>query len=219
VHNCYHAHYKSLTAMKTLFLIIILSIGKTVYLFAQQDSLKMPLIDSTHQKPIAYSMTQDTVKEAITHSDWHGEFTIATGFYRSYGLDEARGQILPYSLNGKLTLVTNNGWTLPITMICNSQHNRFIQPYNQIGATPTYKKWLILHGGYRNVHFSPLTLAGHTFLGGGIELNPGKFRFGAIYGKFNRAIESNYITPDIIPVFERTGFSVKLGVGSQISSR
>jgi hypothetical protein len=52
-------------------------------------------------------------------------------------------------------------------------------------------------------------------LGGGIELNPGVLRIGAVYGKLNRAIESNYVNPDQVASFERTGYSLKVGLGNQ----
>jgi len=76
----------------------------------------------------------------------------------------------------------------------------------------TYK-WATVHAGYRNVNFSPFTLAGHTFLGGGVELNPGKLRLGAVYGRFNKAISSTLAEPDILPSYKRTGYAVKVGYG------
>jgi len=100
-------------------------------------------------------------------------------------------------------------------LVWSSQNNRYRQPYNQVGVSPRYKTWLTLHGGYRNVVFSPLTLAGHTFLGAGAELNPGLLRVGMIVGKFNRAINANYADPDRVATFGRSGYSAKVGVGNQ----
>ena len=157
----------------------------------------------------------DSVKIVVPKLTVSGNLNISTGYYKMNGLDTPRGQFNPWGINGKLNFKTSNGWFVPVTMIYSSQNNRFRQPYNQVGASPLYKNWLVLHGGYRNVYFSPFTLAGHTFLGTGIEVNPKKFRFGFIYGKFNRAIEENFAEPDRIPFFKRTGFASRIGVGTK----
>lgn len=89
------------------------------------------------------------------------------------------------------------------------------QSFSQIGISPRWK-WITLHGGYRNVTFSNFTLAGHTFLGGGIELIPGKFRFGFVCGRFDRKTTgSNASTTDKLSHFARRGFAVKLGIGTE----
>lgn len=71
----------------------------------------------------------------------------------------------------------------------------------------------LMHAGYRNVTFSPYTLADHTFLGGGVELNPGLLTSGAVYGRFNRAMSSSIADPNIIPSFKSTGYAFKVGYG------
>ncbi|WP_435357285.1 hypothetical protein [Emticicia sp. SJ17W-69] len=184
--------------MKTIILTIIF-ISIYTQIFAN---------DSTKTKV-------DSVKIVVPKLTVSGNLSISTGYYKMNGLDAPRGQFNPWGINGKINFKTSNGWFVPVTMIYSSQNNRFRQPYNQVGASPLYKNWLVLHGGYRNVYFSPFTLAGHTFLGTGIELNPKKFRFGFIYGKFNRAIENNFAEPDRIPFFKRTGFASRIGVGTK----
>ena len=72
-----------------------------------------------------------------------------------------------------------------LTWYNHSKKGSFYQPFNQFGISPTYK-WLKVHLGYRNLTFSEFTLSGYTFLGAGVEATPGKFRFGAVYGKFNQ---------------------------------
>jgi hypothetical protein len=79
-----------------------------------------------------------------------------------------------------------------------------------------YYKWLTVHAGYRNVNFSRYSMAGHTFLGGGIEATPGNFRFGFIYGRFLKAVEDDSLNVKyVIPAFKRNGYSIKLGYGTQ----
>ncbi|GGI23852.1 hypothetical protein GCM10008119_09730 [Pedobacter mendelii] len=80
--------------------------------------------------------------------------------------------------------------------------------------SPTYK-WLTVHAGYRNVSFSPYTLGGHTILGTGFELNPGKLRVGFMYGRLNRATTIDTTSQSLIPFsFTRKGYAARLGYGS-----
>ena len=185
--------------MKTLLLTLcIYYVGGQI--LAQQA-------DSSHSKK--------TTKVSVPKVSITGEMNLSTGYYEMDGLGTTQGQFNPWTANGNFTLVSESGWTVPVNFLWSSQNYQYRQPYNQIGTSPQFRKWLKLHGGYRNVYFSPFTLAGHSFLGAGIELNPGILRIGAVYGKLNRAIESNYADPDRVASFERTGYSLKLGLGNQ----
>ncbi|MCX6271326.1 MAG: hypothetical protein NTU44_08945, partial [Bacteroidetes bacterium] len=96
-----------------------------------------------------------------------------------------------------------------------SQDRSFTQPFNQYGVSPTYK-WITIHAGYRNIFFSPYTLAGATIYGCGIELHPGTFRFGAIYGRLQKAVEEDTTNQQCQPAYKRTGYSIKLGLGTDL---
>jgi hypothetical protein len=107
------------------------------------------------------------------------------------------------------------GIELPLSFTISNKQENYSQPFNQFGMSPRWK-WITLHLGYRNVTFSNFTLAGHTFFGAGIELNPGKFRFGAIYGRFDRVTTENPLYKnDSLPRFTSKGFAIKLGVGTE----
>lgn len=135
------------------------------------------------------------------------------GFYQANGI-EARNQTTPFGLSGAVNVALPGGVSLPFSVVLGNQGANFRQPFNQFGISPTYK-WATVHAGYRNIQFSPFTLAGHTFLGGGVELNPGKLRLGAVYGRFNKAISTDLVNPDqALPSFKRTGYAVKLGYGT-----
>lgn len=140
-----------------------------------------------------------------------GGLNAYAGLYTSSGIT-GRNQPHPFGLSGAVTLSLPGGVSLPFSAVVGNQGSSFRQPFNQFGVSPSYK-WATAHVGYRNVSFSPFTLAGHTFLGGGVELNPGKLRIGAVYGRFNKAISSTLSDPDIIPSFKRTGYAVKIGYG------
>jgi hypothetical protein len=109
------------------------------------------------------------------------------------------------------------GFDIPLSFTISEQDRSFSQPFNQFGLSPRYK-WLTLHGGYRNVSFSPYTLDGHTMLGGGVEINPGKFHFGVMYGRLNRATTIDTSTGTLQPFsFSRKGLAMKIGYGTEAS--
>jgi hypothetical protein len=140
-----------------------------------------------------------------------GSASINTGFYEMSGIG-ARRQPYNYSLRFNPTLQLY-GISLPFSITLNKQGTRFSQPFNQFGMSPEYK-WAELHLGYRRMSFSPFTLEGQTFAGGGVELNPGKLRFGAFYGRLDKASRTR--TGNILqPQYKRMAWGGKIGVGTE----
>ena len=134
----------------------------------------------------------------------------------AYAVDGIPARQLPFSwlLSANAT-ASIYGIEFPFSFVFSDQQRSYAQPFNQFGISPRYK-WITVHLGYRNVTFSNFTLAGHTFLGYGIELNPGIFRFGFIYGRFDRKTATSPVfETDSLPHYKRKGFAVKLGVGSE----
>ncbi len=102
----------------------------------------------------------------------------------------------------------------PFSAIITKENKTFNQPsFKQFGLSPSYK-FLTVHAGYRNMQFSPYSLSGLTFLGGGIDINPSKskFKFSAMYGRFSKAIPINYATSAVTqdPSYERWGYGGKI---------
>jgi hypothetical protein len=65
--------------------------------------------------------------------------------------------------------------------------------------------------------FSPYTLAGHQFLGGGVELNPGdKFTFSAMGGRLQKSVRPDSLNL-AIPAYHRVGggFKPNITLGSK----
>jgi len=151
--------------------------------------------------------------ENITEEEpvqFSGSASINTGFYEMSGI-AGRRQPYRYSLRFNPTLQLY-GISFPFSLTLNKQGTGFSQPFNQFGMSPEYK-WAKLHLGYRRMSFSPFTLQGQTFAGGGVELNPGKFRFGAFYGRLEKA--SSRITGNILqPQYKRMAWGGKIGVGT-----
>jgi len=148
------------------------------------------------QKPIGFS----------------GSLSLSGTAYGASGIPERR---TPFSwlLSGSPTL-SIYGIQLPFTFLLSDQDRSFRQPFNQFGVSPTYKS-AIVHLGYRSMNFSRYSLAGVTFLGGGLEFNPGILRLGAMTGRFQRAVEEDTnLDVNVQPAYERTGYALKLGLGT-----
>lgn len=103
------------------------------------------------------------------------------------------------------------GWNVPFTFTYSNQQSSFQQPFNQYGLHPTYK-WVTGHFGYASMNFSPYTLAGHLFLGAGVEASPGKFKVSTMYGRLMEAVEPDTLAENPpLPAFKRMGYGFKAG--------
>lgn len=144
---------------------------------------------------------------------WTGTLNMGTDFYTNTGDVPIRSDRFAWRVSGNPTAYLY-GFELPFSFTLGQQIRDVRYPtFNQFGVSPTWK-WIKLHAGWRNMEFSPYTLAGHTFLGGGVELTPGKFRFAALYGQFHRAAATNAGQEYFLPTYKRMGYGVKIGVGT-----
>jgi hypothetical protein len=134
-------------------------------------------------------------------------------FYNASGIANRR---TPFSWLFSGNLVANfYGISMPVNFSISEEDRSVSQPFNQFGISPHYK-WITLHLGYQNVNFSPYTLAGYTMLGAGVELTPGKFRLGFMYGRLNRATTIDTTTQTLAPIsFSRKAYAVKVGYGTE----
>ena len=143
---------------------------------------------------------------------YSGSIEARSMFYGASGIANRRAPFT-YLLSGSPTINIYN-IQIPLSFSISESDKSFSQPFNQYGVSPTYK-WITLHAGYRNVSFSPYTLGGHTMLGAGFELNPGKLRVGFMYGRLNRATTIDTTSQALVPFsFSRKGYAAKLGYGS-----
>jgi len=91
-------------------------------------------------------------------------------------------------ITANLTLSLFHGLvTAPLTALISSDQVSFRQQINQIGVSPTYKG-VTFHAGWFNPTYSTYTIADATVLGGGIDVAPGKWRAGALYGRARKAV-------------------------------
>lgn len=118
----------------------------------------------------------------------------------------------PYTwvLTGSLNINIYD-WAIPLSYTISNYNKSFQQPFNNYSMHPSYK-WIKAHAGYCQMSFSPYSLNGHTFLGGGVDITPpGKFRFSAMYGRMKRPIEPDTTRREIIPAYKRMGWALKAG--------
>jgi hypothetical protein len=143
---------------------------------------------------------------------FHGNFNANMIGYNATGIENRMNPFaLMLSANVNLSVY---GVSVPLSFRYSSRKVYYSQPFNQFGLSPSYK-WIRVHAGYRQLNFSQFTLAGHTFLGGGLELNPGKFRFGMVYGRFRKSNQQYQEAIDTTQTFNRKGLAARIGFGSE----
>lgn len=130
----------------------------------------------------------------------------------NYSPQDTTGSIDPYSyfLSGNINANLYGVINLPFSFaFTNSEISHSLpQPFNRFSLSPSYK-WITAHIGYASMNFSPYTLAGHEFLGVGLELSPSNsLKISTMYGRLKKSV-----APDTLgtqPSFKRMGSGLKL---------
>jgi len=122
-----------------------------------------------------------------------------------------------YTLQGTLNVGILQ-FSMPINYTFTHQSEKFTYQnpfkFNRLSLHPKYK-WITAHIGDASMSFSPYTLNGHPFTGGGIELTPnGKFKIAAFTGRLLRTTADN-ADPATIPAFNRMGYGAKVEYTAQ----
>jgi hypothetical protein len=173
--------------LRTKYYIIILILALSVFNLKGQD------------------LSQIGKGEAIKVN---GGISVSQLFNSSFG-GEQRRDPYNYYLNGSLNF-SIYGLSIPLTFNFSNQQFDFQQPFNQYGVSPTYK-WITLHAGYTSMSFSPYTLSGHLFLGGGVELRPdGPWSVNAMAGRLQKPIVADTAAGND-PMYQRLGYGTKVG--------
>lgn len=142
-----------------------------------------------------------------------GSLSTTANLYSITGKESARDPF-NYMMAGNVD-VSIYGLSLPFSFMYSGQNLSYAQPFNRFGISPQYK-WMKVHLGYRSMNYSSFTLAGHSFLGAGVELNPGLLRLSGVYGRFKQKTIPNTANPiDTLFAPTRKGYSFKVGVGNQ----
>ena len=118
-------------------------------------------------------------------------------------------QPLSYFLNGNLNFNLFGTFKIPLTFNYCELRLSLSQGYsfNQLSISPTYK-WATAHIGTNYMTFSPYTLNGHQFVGGGLELSPDKWKIQLMGGRLLRGQFADTTTTG--PTFRRMGYGTKI---------
>ncbi|GAA3509185.1 hypothetical protein GCM10022393_21770 [Aquimarina addita] len=116
-----------------------------------------------------------------------------------------------YFVNGNLNFDVSGIYSIPLSFSYTNQDFGYSTPFkiNRLSIHPSYK-WIATHIGDVAMTFSPYTVNGHQFTGGGIDLTPnGPFKLSALYGRFLKESEYNPELPEAIPAYKRMGLGIK----------
>jgi hypothetical protein len=116
-----------------------------------------------------------------------------------------------YFLSGNINFSIYEQFNLPFSFNLTNSGANMAYPSlpNRFSIHPTYK-WMAGHFGDVSMSFSPYTLSGHQFTGGGVDLSPGKWRISAMTGRLQRKVEYNPQEPSLLPCFQRMGYGGKV---------
>ena len=116
-----------------------------------------------------------------------------------------------WQLNGTLNVSLLEMINMPVSFSLNNfgaQHS-FPSLPNRLSLHPSYR-WARAHIGDVSMMFSPYTLNGHLFTGGGIELTPGRWQIAAMGGRLLRRVDYNPEIPGLLPTYNRWGTGARL---------
>lgn len=116
-----------------------------------------------------------------------------------------------YYLSGNLN-TSVYGIAFPLSFNFTDNKFGYAQPfkYNRLSLQPTYK-WIKLYVGDASMSFSPYSLNGFMFTGGGVQLTPkGPWEISIMSGRFMKAVEYDPLQTAGIPSYKRLGWGSKV---------
>ena len=162
--------------------------------------------------------TSQDVEQTIKADPWKSTGAVTMSHILTWPKDSLKND-LPYSyyLSGSLNTTLFGVVSVPISF--SYTNNKFAStiayPFNRFSIAPSYR-WIKTYIGYASMTFSPYTLAGREFMGGGVELTPPDFplSFSAYYGRFNKAVE--FDSTLMQPIYRRMSGGVMVGYKSEM---
>ncbi|MDR2653060.1 MAG: hypothetical protein LBC68_12255 [Prevotellaceae bacterium] len=137
-----------------------------------------------------------------------GSLSMGSVFYN--GNQQSGRQSWTYYINGNLNTSIYGQINIPININFTNLGKNISYPSmpNRLSLHPTYK-WITGHIGDVSMSFSSYTLNGHQFTGGGLDLNPGKFKISLMGGRLMKAIDYSPERPSLMPNYQRFGYGIK----------
>ncbi|MFK8056417.1 MAG: hypothetical protein AB8F78_09890 [Saprospiraceae bacterium] len=153
----------------------------------------------------------------ISDAKWSLSGGLGAGL-SAYSLSGDRpGRTTPfaYVLSGNLNL-SYGDFSIPVSVSYRDQQGSISNPFQRFGLSPTYK-WATVHLGWRSVPLGQFLYSGQDFLGVGVELNPGKFRFAALQGRLRSPRvqrDSLFVGAELFETYQRSLLGGRIGVGT-----
>jgi len=140
----------------------------------------------------------------------NGSINVNTVTYWASGIDQRRDPF-NWFFTGSVN-VNAFGYNAPFSFSYSNANKSYSQPFNQFSFAPQYK-WVRAYIGYNAMTFSNYTLSGHVFLGGGMDLSPGKWRVSAMYGRLKKAVSVDPLDTlnNSNVAYKRMGYGLKVG--------
>lgn len=163
---------------------------------------------------VLYGQDLEQLKEPVPIK-FSGGMHISTNMYSVTGIPN-RTSPFAWAISGSPTLQIGD-MRFPFYFSFRDQQFGYGTPFNKFGVSPYYK-WAKLHLGWRTMNFSPYSLQGKSFLGVGVELTPGKFRFSAFKGNIRNPfaqLDTIIYGARIIDAYKRKAHGLKVGYGSR----
>lgn len=120
-------------------------------------------------------------------------------------------QPFTYQFNGNLNISVYDLINIPLSFSLNNYGSQYTYPSlpNRLSLYPSYK-WIKACIGDVSMTFSPYTLGGHMFTGGGVDMTPGKWNIMAMGGRLLRRVNFDPETPGVPPSYDRWGAGAKV---------
>jgi len=188
---------------------------------------------------VAFLLSVSIQAQDLEHIGKQKPFQLSGGVGLSYSYtiaNDSNPVAMPFFWNANVNLnMSVYGISIPVSAMITNGRFDFQHSFKQFGLSPTYK-WLTLHGGYRQYSYSPFSVSGQTFLGGGFEAHPLWLRLGFFIGRLRKAadIDTSMVSqtiPGSYPLhvtsvngtnfysqagsFSRWGWGAKLGFGKE----
>jgi len=138
----------------------------------------------------------------------NGGISLNSVYTENWGPDVTNPQPFSWIATGNINL-TVFGMAMPFSFNYSNRKIQYSNPsfkFNRFALHPKYKEWTF-HAGDLSTTFSPYTLSGYQYTGGGVEYNKGKWQAQALYGLFLKAVKEDSL---ITPSYKRLGWGTKV---------
>jgi hypothetical protein len=159
---------------------------------------------------ISQNVNIDNIKDNLKKPfKINGGVSLGAVYYAGNDMNVSK-QPFTWFLNGNVNLSFFGLINAPFSINLTNLGTKMAYPSlpNRLSLHPSYK-WATAHIGDVAMTFSPYTLSGHQFTGGGVELTPTKFKIGLMGGRLMKEVKSTANNPALMPNYARFGYGAQ----------